>query len=278
MSRFIHGDNIKGKIRSEKDAAQKELLAEIKSKYDEWKRDNLAITDVKKADITKKAALLNAYKDFIGQPKFRKEEGRNVGFSAQSKLHSTVMEEFLYYLFKDISCLVGKTLEFGSVKAYSNMYFAPPNIDGFEKEPNLIINVKDQDFSISKKIDIESKVSAGNQWIPKVIYVPIVSIECKTYLDKTMFESGAATAEKIKKGNPYCMYLIVTETYEISADMDPRYSDINQIYVMRKQKRRNRGIKPINADLVYDLFQDVETHLNSDWHNVDSKIEQGKMI
>ncbi|MFQ6055586.1 MAG: Bpu10I family restriction endonuclease [Methanosarcinales archaeon] len=61
-------------------------------------------------------------------------------------------KRFLYYLFKDIGKLKGKNIDFGPAKAYSNLYFAPPNIEGFERSSNIVINVKDQDFSIFKEI------------------------------------------------------------------------------------------------------------------------------
>ena len=44
--------------------------------------------------------------------------------------------------------------------------------------------------------------------------------------------------------------------------------------VVESEKTR----KPIDADLVYDLFKQVEKHLNSDWYNVGARIERGKMI
>jgi hypothetical protein len=46
-----------------------------------------------------------------------------------------------------------------------------------------------------------------------------------------MYEGFVSTAEKIKRGNPYCIFLIVTETYQVSLDVDPKYSLIDQIYV-----------------------------------------------
>jgi len=49
---------------------------------------------------------------------------------------------------------------------------------------------------------LKSKVSNNENWQENKIYVPIVSIECKTYLDKTMYEGSISTAEKIKKGIP----------------------------------------------------------------------------
>lgn len=137
-----------------------------------------------------------------------------------------------------------------------------------------MINVKDQDFSISKEIILKSRVSNNENWQESKIYVPIVSIECKTYLDKTMYEGSVSTAEKIKKGNPYCIFLIVTETYEVSLDVDPKYSQIDQIYVLRKDNVKN----PICKDVVYDLFKFVDSHINSDWYNIRNKIKKGKMI
>ncbi|MFQ6032481.1 MAG: Bpu10I family restriction endonuclease, partial [Candidatus Zixiibacteriota bacterium] len=257
MSFFIHGDNIENKVRTEKEAKNQELLREIKEKYLIWKKDNLKIIGTEKPDIIKRVKLLNDYKDFIDRPKFRKEKGRRYGFAFQSKLHATVIEEFLYYLFKDIRKLKDKNIDFGPTQAYSNLYFAPPNINGFEESSNIVINVKDQDFSISKEVILKSRVSNSENWQESKIHVPIVSIECKTYLDKTMFEGSVSTAEKIKKGNPYCIFLIVTETYEVSLDVDPKYSAIDQIYVLRKESRDN----PIDESLVHDLFKFVEWHL-----------------
>lgn len=155
-----------------------------------------------------------------------------------------------------------------------DLYFAPPSIDKLEESSNIVINVKDQDFSISKEIILKSRVSNNENWQESTIYVPIVSIECKTYLDKTMYEGSVSTAEKIKRGNPYCIFLIVTETYEVSLDVDPKYSLIDQIYVLRKDDGEN----PIYDDVASDLFKFVDSHINSDWYNIENKIKRGKMI
>lgn len=278
MSFFIHGDNIDNKVKREHNQQNRKLLKEIKQNYLEWKASNLKITGTSKPDIIKKVELLNDYKNFIDQTKFRKEKGRPNGFTFQSKLHSTVIEEFLYYLFKDISKLKNKNINFGATKAYLNLYFAPPDIDAFEESSNIVINIKDQDFSISKEVMVKSRVSNNQNWQENKIYVPVVSIECKTFLDKTMYEGSVSTAEKIKKGNPYCIFLIVTETYDVSLDVDPKYSSIDQIYILRKQKRKQEQLKPIFDDIVYDLFKFVESHINSDWYKLQEKIETGKMI
>jgi hypothetical protein len=274
MSYFIHGDNISHKIASEKKPQNQKLLREIDVRYFKWKEETLKITGTSESDIKKRVKLLNDYKSFINQSKFRKEKGQRYGFTSQSQLHSSVIEEFTYYLFKDIGKLSNKHINWGRTEAYTNLYFAPPNIDEFENNSNIVINVKNQDFSISKEVILRSRVKNSKNWQENKIYVPIVSIECKTYLDKTMYEGSVSTAEKIKKGNPYCIFLIVTETYEVRLDVDPKYSSIDQIYVLRKEKATN----PICVDVVYDLFKYVESHINSDWYNIQERVKIGKMI
>ena len=274
MTKFIHGDNLEHKLKVEKQSKNKELLNEIWENYQRWKDANLKITGTTEDDIKQKVKLLNEYKNFIEQPKFKKEAGNKFGFTSQSQLHSSVLEEFMYYLFKDIDKLKNKDLHWGRTRAYTNLYFAPPNIEAFEKSSNIVINVKNQDFSISKEVIIQSKVSNGEIWQENKIFVPIVCIECKTYLDKTMYEGSVSTAEKIKKGNPYCVFIIVTETYEVSLDVDPKYSSIDQIYVLRKAKKDN----PIYDDVVLDLFNFVEKHINSEWYNISERLKNGKMI
>lgn len=74
MSNLIHGDNLEHKIKIEKQPENKKLLNEIKAKYSNWKEDNLKITGTTKEDIKKKVKLLNEYKMFIDQPKFKKVE------------------------------------------------------------------------------------------------------------------------------------------------------------------------------------------------------------
>ncbi len=270
---YIHARNIAAKTKGKQSL---DSLAEIKVEYGLWRKK---IDDLKgrrtSRDIVKMVRDLNCYYDFINQPKFRKEKGSKEGFASQSKFHSTLIEEFMYHLLSPIPKLSNKkNIDLGPTRAYSNLYFAPSNLESFEENSGLSINTKNQDFAISKKIELSTSLTKDK---PQKLNVPIISIECKTYLDKTMFEGSVATAEKIKRGNPYSLFFIVTETYEVSADVDPIYSDIDQIYVLRKQSQRGAK-KPIQADIIEDLYTKVERHLSNKWRNVDEKIKSGKLI
>jgi len=152
-------------------------------------------------------------------------------------------------------------------------HFAPKNLNDFLKTPSMRVNEKDQDFAIYRDILIKADDEE------KVINVPVVSIECKTYIDKTMLEGSIATAEKIKNGNPHCLFIVVTEWYDVSYDVDPAYSRIDQIYVLRKQRRKSSNVNPINFDVVQDLFHFVERHLERNWSDVREKVnKEGKVL
>src|SRR5690606_17591691 len=146
-------------------------------------------------------------------------------------------------------------LNVGAIKAYSNLYFTAKNLENFINEPSVGINTKDQDFAIYRPLNLTIQDIGQHS-----TNIPVVSIECKTYIDKTMLEGSIATAEKIKSGNPYSLFIIITETYEVDLKVDPVYSRINQIYVLRKSKRKDLK-QPIYADVLIDLVNLVKTHL-----------------
>ncbi|HHS97110.1 MAG TPA: Bpu10I family restriction endonuclease [Chloroflexi bacterium] len=164
-------------------------------------------------------------------------------------------------------------MDLEEARAYSNLFFAPRSLQEFIHTPRMRINEKDQDFAIYRSVRVRAD---GEE---KLIKVPVVSIECKTYIDKTMLEGSIATAEKIKMGNPYCLFVVVTEWYDVSYEVDPKYSRIDQIYVLRRSKRREESSQPIDPDVVLDLFGFVHEHLTRDWSSIEEKMRrEGKIL
>lgn len=210
----------------------------------------------KKLSIAVKA--LNKYKNFV-----RKQST----FSAQSKFEPTVIEEFICQVLK--TKFGNDVLRYGSVKAYSSLYFSYLSKDDFKRGVSLKLNIKDQDVGIYKRavvqIDDEEKYN---------VYIPIVCIECKTYLDKTMYEGSVATASKIKIGNPQCLFFIVTETYEVTSDVDIEMTQIDDIYILRKQRRRN-GNNEISLDVIEHLINRISNSLQATRISVDEMITRG---
>jgi hypothetical protein len=279
MDKYPHGKNIETKLKREKIPENIELLNEIKEKYREWKRNNEKIKGTSKEDIFKKVGLLNEYKNFIDQPKFKKEKGQKFGFTFQSKLHSTVIEEFLFYLFKDMDIIKNRKIILGPAKAYVDMSFSPKNIKEWEINPGVDIKVKDQDFAIGKEIFcIFSSTKEIKNKIEKTILVPIIAIECKTYLDKTMLDGASYAAERLKRGNPYALYIVLTETNALDKNVNPKHTQIDEIFVLRRQRASERILRPIDKEIIWELFNFVKSHLEKEWWNPEEATGRGRLI
>ena len=247
----IHGKNILAK----KDKNQIEKFYGLYSKF------HKKITHSK--NINEKSNLFINYKKQIN--KLNKTDNGLI-FSPQSKLEPTILEEFLFHLFKSVFD-ENSLFNLGSVKAYNNLYFSPENLKKFKKNNFIKINEKDQDFSIYKKVNIKDEKQKYE------LSIPIVSIECKTYLDKTMLEGSIATAEKIKSGNPHCKFYIVTETYEVDFKVDPSTSRIDNIFVLKKGNRNKRDGN-IDPEVIIKLYKEVGIHLKSNWFDIKENINK----
>ena len=199
---------------------------------------------------------LNKYKDFVD---------KNSTFSPQSKFASTIIEEFLCRLFK--AQFGNDVLIYGSVKAYSSLYF-----EAFKDSVDIKFNVKDQDVGIYRREVIST---SDGQKHP--IHIPIVCVECKTYLDKTMYEGSVSTASKIKNGNPQCLFFIVAETYDVSSNVDIETSQIDDIFVLRRQRRNRKPLNKINATVVQKLLNRISAKFNTGTISVDEKIKRGHL-
>lgn len=273
---YKHASNILAKAKNwqKLNDKQQEALPIIVEEYLVFHKKNEELKGFSNEIIEKRTQLLNDYYDFIANNNYD-----NI-FTSQGKFRPTIIEEFMYILFRDLISTKKEELEdtsdnlkIGSSRAYTNLFFSATNFKNFVDNPQIGINQKDQDFAIFRPIDI----TIGNSNIIKT-NLPIIAIENKTYIDKTMLEGSIATAEKIKSGNPYSMYFIVTENYDVDLKIDPAYSKINQIYVLRKSKRKG-ALKPVHSDVLIDLVTEVKNHLERDWSNVESKMKnQGKII
>ncbi len=272
---YRHASNILAKHNNWNKLTEKQqkVLPIIAKEYYKFSAENEKLIGYSDKIITQRVELLNNYYDFIAKNNYD-----NI-FTSQGKFRPTIIEEFMYILFRDLidekkrEFEDEENLKIGSSRAYTNLFFSGTNFRNFVETPQIGINQKDQDFAIFRPIDIK----IGNSEVINT-NLPIVAIENKTYIDKTMLEGSIATAEKIKSGNPYSMYFIVTENYDVDLKIDPTYSKINQIYVLRKSKRKGE-LKPIHSDVLIDLVNEVKEHLGRDWSNVENKMKtEGKII
>lgn len=273
-TQLSHASNICTKSGRVVKTKEKSALEGVIPIYAEYLKKQKELEGYSEDVIKERVRLLNEYYQEYNRLKL------DSVFSSQGKFRSTILEEFMFLLFRDYVANLKHTykdadnlIQGGAAKAYTNLYFTASGIENFVKKPNVEINVKDQDFAIYRKVELSIDGRS------KEIKVPIVAVENKTYLDKTMLEGVIATAEKLKSGNPYTRFVVVSENYDVDLKVDPIYSRIDQIYVLRKSKRKEY-FSPIDidADVVSRFFNETKQHIERPWSNIEAKMRAEGVI
>lgn len=209
----------------------------------------------------------NAYKDFIDQQKYAEF------FDSRSNLHSSVLEEFMYYLFKDIATEDNEDALVGKSHAFKDFFFNPLNFSDMLKKSNIKVEKKDHDFIIGSQIDAQLQVKGSDVSENEVWNLPAVAIECKTYIDKIMLESSSTSADQLKIKNPNALYFIVSEKVKLTDKINFKKYKVDEIFILRKEKNIDREYtykdtyqrNPVYSDVVLKLFELVREHLTTDW-------------
>lgn len=301
---LVHGSNLEQKESHRakyRDDQSRRYLREIRVEYNKWHTENINLIGPffasSKEDediIQKRVNLLSVYKDFLDQQHYAET------FDSRSNLHSSVLEEFLYYLFRDLVSHFGKHALIGKSHTFKDIFFIPPRYSEMLKRPYGRIERKDHDFVIGTTIQAsfeastppEQDESAGRQQLilkeepdnyakvtvsgnteTHLFDIPAVAIECKTYLDKTMLEGSSRAAEDLKARHPNSLYIVIMEWIKLTSDVNLRKYKVDQIYVLRQQKNTDREFRyaedyiknSINPQVIWHLFNTVRQHLTIDW-------------
>jgi hypothetical protein len=274
---FVHGDNLRQKetsVRKYSEPNSRKLLAEIRTEYDRWHEANGELKGPGKtkdaADrgiLEKRTQFFSDYKDFIDQQKYAE------AFDSRSNLHSTVLEEFMYYLFRDLVATFSTQALIGKSQTFKDIFFLPPNYQAMVSEPNIRVERKDHDFVIGVKIEARLTPTGTLKTELQELEIPAVAIECKTYLDKTMLEGSSTAAEQLKAKNPNAIYIVASEWLKLTESVNLTKFKVDQIYVLRKQKNTDREFRflpgyeknPIYVDVVEHLYNLVRAYLMADW-------------
>lgn len=288
---YVHGDNILKKIKDTKkynDNQANQFLKEIQDAYNEWRNANIELrgpfAEVTSNDnqiLEQRVKLFNDYKEFIDQQHYAEK------FDSRSNLHSSVLEEFIYYLFKDIVKDFSDSALLGKSHAFKDIFFMPSNYQEMVTRPCVRIEKKDHDFVIG--VDIHSKMSCSGSDISEDVnfQIPAIAIECKTYLDKTMLEGSSTAGAQLKTRNPNALYIVVAEWLKLTESINIKKYQVDQIYILRKQKNTDREYRyldgyvknPIYFDVVQHLYETVRKHLTTDWEGgVKYGLERGYLV
>jgi Bpu10I restriction endonuclease len=288
---LVHGNNLEQKEAHKtkyKDQTSRRYLREIRLRYNKWKMANEKLigptaepSERDHLTITSRVKLLNDYKNFLDQQHYAEQ------FDSRSNLHSSVLEEFMYYLFRDMVRGISENALIGKSHSFKDVFFRAPSYKEMVSKPHALFEIKDHDFAIGASVKATMQCKGSDTVEEHDWDIPAVAIECKTYLDKTMLQDVSTAAEQLKQKNPNAMYIVVTEWLKLTESVNLKKYKIDQIYVLRKQKNTDREFRydtdylkhPIYADAVAHCFELVRNFLTSDWEGgIAQGLDRGFLI
>lgn len=157
----------------------------------------------------------------------------------QLKLASSVLEEFLPRLADPdiIPSLEGKTYTRGPKTTFSAAYFTTTLTEP-SKGVGLKLQTKDQDFTVGKTAYLRSSFDAEfppDKTKTDKVYLAFIAAECKTNLDKSMFQGIAVAAHDLKVAIPGSKYYVLCEWLDMTP-VDTRPTDIDEVIILRGKR------------------------------------------
>ncbi len=216
----------------------KERIGQAIEKYREWIQ---AMTDTEGEQstiINRLVSSLSQYKQFIDlNTIFDSESDFLYRQKGQLKLDNTVIEEFLPHLICKSLPELDEELYVGPQSCFSAAYFTS-TVTRREHGGGLHIRTKAQDFTIARKLFIQTSYDPdfNEQTLERETYLGYICAECKTNLDKTMFQEASATAHDVKTAVPGAKYYLLCEWLDMTP-ISTTPTDIDEVLLLRKAKR-----------------------------------------
>lgn len=296
MSSTPHREKLLAAIANPKANADVAILNEVLVAYQAWISKTNTLTSTGQTRINEMTALLNEYKNYLevdiiatkGSDFLKRQKG-------QLKLDNSVLEEFLIHLVNPaiLNNLPSFDLEAGPQTAFMSLAFRPSSISNLNEKPEVILKVKDQDFTIGKAIHYKfsSDENFSNQkTVDGKFYLAVLAAECKINYDKTMFQECAGTAARLKQGCPIAKYYALVEYLDMQPE-DTRLTEIDNVFLLRKTKRlpfEKRNILaevkaqhqnfPISVDVITMFVKEIQNFIDATWYNPDEALIRGSFI
>lgn len=178
--------------------ADRDRVTEALKQYHQWIHTLESITLAQADTVERLVEATNQYKRFIELDViFDSPENFLYRQKGQLKLDNTILEEFLPQLvYRSLRGIHGDFI-IGPKKTFSGMTFLS-SLGDMSDDGNPLIRTKDQDFILGKPLFI--KTSFDKQFKQSRVietFLGYVCIECKTNLDKTMFQEAVATSRDL---------------------------------------------------------------------------------
>jgi hypothetical protein len=237
----VHGQKIDKLLAHRKTpAVDKPRVQSAKERYRAWVRAMDELTLEGDALLLKLVELLNAYKRYIEVDLIYDSPGDHLyRQSGQHKVGNSILEEFLPRL-ADTRLIPGLAL-LPSYTVGPQSAFAAFTIIGNVHTPldgSIFIKEKDQDYAIAKQLYLKASTTpnfeAGSVYETSM-HVAYLAAECKTNLDKTMFNEGLETSRALKQAVASARYLLICEWLDMKP-IDTKLTAIDEAIILRGKR------------------------------------------
>lgn len=243
-----HGDKLKALLQSPKLPQSDIPMVEIAlTRYKKWLQALQSVEGNYQEIISQMVTLLNNYKQYIELDLIFDSKNQFLyRQKGQIKLDNTIIEEFLPLivttaLAKELS---GYELSFGPTTCFSGIRFES-GITSPAPGGGLKIRSKNHDFAISRQLFIRASHDINFQEsITASTNIAYIVAECKTNLDKTMFQESIATSLDIKSIVPGAKYYLLCEWLDMTP-INTSTTPIDEIIILRKAKRLPANVRSI---------------------------------
>jgi hypothetical protein len=185
------------------------------------------------------------------------------------------------------------TLETGPQTAFMSLAFRPSSVSTLNQKPEVIVKVKDQDFTIGKAIHYKFSSDAAftsTKTVDGKFFLAVLAAECKINYDKTMFQECAGTASRLKQGCPIAKYYALVEYLDMQPE-DTRLTEMDNVFLLRKAKRlpfekrsqlaevkaQHRDF-PISSEVIGKFTHEIQRFVDATWYNPDEALERGSFV
>ncbi len=221
----------------------KDRIQEALQRYHQWIAAILSVQGGRTDTVQRLVDATNQYKRFIElELIFNSPADFLYRQKGQLKLDNTILEEFLPHLFYRGLSLPDSSFELGPRTVFSGLSFVSSLASlGTGGQPHL--RTKDHDFTIGKSLHIKTSFDSDFRDAEYVkTSLGYVCVECKTNLDKTMFQEAVATSRDLKIAIPSSLYFLVCEFL----DMTPASiasTHIDDVLIVRKARRMPANVR-----------------------------------
>ncbi len=223
--------------------ADKERLQEAINKYHEWINDLESVESSQPNTVENLVKATNKYKRFIELDLiFDSPDNFLYRQKGQLKLDNTILEEFLPQLvFRSLKG-IDPSFELGPRNTFAGLSFLS-SVGNYGDGGFPNIRSKDQDFILGKKLYMKTSFDEDFDKYQLIeSHLGYVCAECKTNLDKTMFQEAVATSKDLKIAVPSSLYFLICEFLDMTP-VSIVSTQIDDVLIVRKSKRMSSNIR-----------------------------------